>query len=193
MSLSRKTRTWIVNKRPSGAPVLTGEDATFKLIEHDLPHLKANQVLIKAKYFGNSPAQREWIEPAFEASGSLYRAPILEGQKMGTRVLGQVVESTSPKFQEGQWIRAASGWTEYDVLDDTDFDLVDAPALPAGLSRTHYLGAFGNTGYSAYYGYVVVGDAQPHETVLVSAAAGATGVSARSFVMICSIKSFLTI
>ena len=179
MSHLRKTRTWIVNKRPTGAPILTGEDATFKIVDQDLPRLKVNQVLIRARYFGNSPAQREWIEPAFEASGSLYRAPILEGQKMGTRVLGQVVESTSSKFQEGQWVRAASGWTEYDVLDESDPDLVDAPALPAGMSRTHYLGALGNTGYSAYYGYVVVGDAQPSETVLISAAAGATGVSTR--------------
>lgn len=171
------TRTWIVNKRPKCELILDGENATFKLTEQELPPLGPNQVLVKSVYFGNAPAQREWIEPAFEESESLYRAPIKEGQVMGTRGLGQIIESTSSRFSKGQWIKAATGWTEYFILNDTDPDLVEAAALPDNLSRTHYLGALGNTGFSAYYGYVVVGDAHKDETVVVSAAAGATGVS----------------
>jgi len=43
------------------------------------------------------------------------------------------------------------------------------------LSISQYLGAFGSTGLTAYYGLVVVGEAKAGQRVVVSGAAGATG------------------
>jgi len=50
-----------------------------------------------------------------------------------------------------------------------------APELPKGLNRTHYLGALGMTGLTAYYGIKEVGEAKAGDVVVVSGAAGATG------------------
>lgn len=47
--------------------------------------------------------------------------------------------------------------------------------LPNGLPVTHYLGAFGASGIAAYGGLYFAGEAKQGHTVVISAAAGATG------------------
>lgn len=94
---------------------------------------------------------------------------------MHARGVGEVVESQSEKFKKGSWVQGNYGWSEYAIIDDKDESYRDAPELPGGLSRTHYLGALGLTGLTAYYGLVVVAEAKKGEKILVSGAAGATG------------------
>lgn len=47
--------------------------------------------------------------------------------------------------------------------------------LPNGLPVTHFLGAFGASGLAAYGGLYFAGEAEPEHTIVISAAAGATG------------------
>lgn len=52
------TKQWILASKPSGAPVLSGPDATFKLQSAELPALKQDQVLAKVQYFSNDTGLR---------------------------------------------------------------------------------------------------------------------------------------
>ena len=66
-----------------------------------------------------------------------------------------------------------AGWAEYAVLNAKDLQLVQQIEW---VSETHYLGAFGLTALTAYYGMKVIARAGPQDTVVVvSGAAGVTG------------------
>ena len=92
---------------------------------------------------------------------------------MHARGLAEVIASTAQALPKGTIVQATLGWNEYAVLNASDFN--PRQPLPNGLSLTHYLGAFGGTGLTAYYGLVVIGEAKPGMRVVVSGAAGATG------------------
>lgn len=138
-----KTSQWILANKPTDLPELAGDKATFKLVETDLPALKDGQVLVKALFFSNDPAQRGWISNNV-APDRLYVPPVKEGEPMRARAVAEVVESKSPDYKKGDYVTGTTGWTELAVLDASAVQ--PAPELPGGLSRTHYLGALGSTG-----------------------------------------------
>ena len=91
---------------------------------------------------------------------------------MRARSVAEVIESKSKKYKKGDKVIATTGWAEYAVLNAKDLQPVQHIE---GVSETHYLGAFGLTGLTAYYGTKVIARAGPQDTVVVSGAAGATG------------------
>ncbi|RMX86478.1 hypothetical protein D0869_03066 [Hortaea werneckii] len=166
------TRQWILAQKPSDLPKLEGPDATFKLKETELPPLNDNEVLVKTAYLSNDPAHLGWISPGIDAN-RLYTAPVKEGTAMHARALAEVVESKSSNFKKGDWVLASTGWSEYANVPAATTQ--PAPELPGGLSKTHYLGALGLTGLTAYMGLVEVVRTTKDDIVVVSGAAGATG------------------
>jgi NADPH-dependent curcumin reductase CurA len=172
MSPPTQTRQWILTNPPSSLPVLTGDNPTFTLRTKDLPPLTDGQLLVKLLYLSNDPAQRGWIAAGINPK-RLYVPPIKQGTVMHARGLAEVVESKSDKFKKGDIVTASTGWSEYTILDAKTVQ--PAPKLPGGLARTHYLGALGFTGLTAYCGTTIVGEAKAEDTVVVSGAAGATG------------------
>ncbi|GAB7364517.1 hypothetical protein MBLNU230_g5325t1 [Neophaeotheca triangularis] len=170
--MPQETKQWVLSQKPTDTPILSGPNATFKQQTTTLPALQANQVLLQTVYLSNDPAQRGWISPDINPE-RLYVAPVPVGAPMYARGLGQVVESTSDKFAKGDWVQASMGWTQYAVLDAGAVNA--APELPGGLGRTHYLGALGGTGLTAWFGITEIGRATKDDVVVVSGAAGATG------------------
>lgn len=168
-----KARQWILAKKPHDLPQLDGPDQTFKLVETDLPDPKDDEILIKLVYLSNDPAQRGWINK-FVDPERLYVPPVKEGTPMHARGLAEVVESKSSIFKKGDFVVASTGWSEYAVLPAKS--LQPAQKLPGGLSQTHYLGALGLTGLTAYFGLTEVGGVTEKDIVVVSGAAGATGM-----------------
>jgi hypothetical protein len=87
--------------------------------------------------------------------------------------LGQVVASKHDAYREGQLVQGLIGWQEWAVASDA------APLLPVaempGVPPSHYLGALGMTGLTAWVGLEDIGRPQPGETLVVSAAGGAVG------------------
>ena len=168
------TKSWILAKKPSDMPVVDGSsaDQTFKLETRDLPELKDDQVLIKLLYLSNDPAQRGWISDAIPAE-RLYVPPVKEGTPMHSRGICEVIESKAQNLKKGDTVVAGIGWNEYAVMDAKSVQ--PAPPLPNGLAITHYLGALGGTGVTAFYGLKIVGEAKASDRVVVSGAAGATG------------------
>ncbi|KAK5222779.1 quinone oxidoreductase [Exophiala xenobiotica] len=169
-----RTRTWILSNRPKETPTYSGPDATFTLMERDLQPLQPGQILVKVLFFSNDPAQRTWIKSSDDLpSDRHYVKPVDLNTPMQSRGLCEVIESRSDALPMGTTILARVNWNEYAVLDAKD--ATPLSPLPNGLSFSHYLGVFGTTGLTAYYGTVVVGEAKASHRLVVSGAAGATG------------------
>lgn len=160
-----KARQWILASKPTELPTLEGSNQTFKLVENDLPAPKDDEVLVKLKYLSNDPAQRGWINKDVDPE-RLYVPPVKEGTPMHARGLAEVVESKSSKFKQGDLVVASTGWSEYAVMKTSA--LQPAPPLPGGLNSTHYLGALGLTGLTAYFGLTEVGQVKKDDIVVVS-------------------------
>lgn len=65
-------------------------------------------------------------------------------------------------------------WSEYAVLNANEARPIQ-PDEKSGIRPTHFIGALGGPGLTAYYGLVEIARAKAGETVVVSGAAGATG------------------
>jgi NADPH-dependent curcumin reductase CurA len=174
MSSPSSGRTWILANHPKGLATFDSNDdsSTFKLVESKLPALEADQVLVKSLYFSNDPAQRPAIDASVKEERH-YTKPVALGNPMSARGLGEVIESKSDKLPKGTVVAGSLNWREYAVLKAAE--CTPLQPLPNGLSWSHYLGAFGGTGLTAYYGLVEVGKAQKGQRIVVSGAAGATG------------------
>lgn len=170
-----KTRQWILAEKPTDLPQLDGPNPTFKLTETELPDPKDDEVLVKLLYLSNDPAQRGWINK-FINPERLYTTPVKEGDPMRARGLCEVVESKSSKYNKGDTVLAGINWSEYGVFPASQ--LQPAKDLPGGMSKTHYLGALGLTGLTAYFGLTEVVGTKADDIVVVSGAAGATGMMA---------------
>ena len=167
-----KARQWQLARKPRDNPKLDGPEQTFKLIDVDLPELKDGELLLKLICLSNDPAQRGWIDADIPAE-RLYVPPVEVGDPMRARAMGEVVESKSSKYKKGDTVIAQINWSEYAIFKDSDCRPADD--LPGNKNKTHYLGALGSTGLTAYFGLTEVGLAKPEDIVVVSGAAGATG------------------
>ncbi|HSI53271.1 MAG TPA: NADP-dependent oxidoreductase, partial [Ramlibacter sp.] len=103
-----------------------------------------------------------------------YAAPQPLGQVMQGGTAGEVVESRSPKYQPGDKVVGMGGWQEYSVVS------VDQPGALRKVETTHvplshYLGAVGMPGVTAWYGLVKIIEPKAGQTMVVSAATGAVG------------------
>lgn len=171
MSSPTSTRQWILQSKPTDLPVLSGPSSTFKLITTDLPSLSDNQVLVKTLYLSNDPAQRGRISK-FASQDRAYAPLVAVGDCMTAYGIAEVLESKSSTFSKGTLVSCTIGWAEYVVLNAKECTKVEE--LP-GLGITHFLGALGPTGLTAYYGIKIIARVGPGDTVVVSGAAGATG------------------
>lgn len=167
-----QTKEWVLNAHPKGLPTYKGSDSTFKLTEKDLPALQDGQVLLKVQYFSNDPAQRGWID-YYPDESRLYVPAVHEGDVMQAFSLAEVIESKADNVKKGDIVSGATGWAQYSVRDARAVRVVEP--LPNNLPITHYLGALGMTGLTAYSGLIEVAQATKDDVVVVSGAAGATG------------------
>ena len=172
--MTHTTKQWLLANKPLGEPILSGPDATFKLATVELPALKPDQLLAKVRYFSNDTGLRNFIQSTV-APERLYVPAVPVGSPMRSGIIAEVVESTSPLYKAGDLVMDfhLGTWSELVVLNAATSQPM--PPLPNGLSATHYLGAFGASGLAAYTGLYYAGQAKPEHTIVVSAAAGATG------------------
>ncbi|KAI1077291.1 NAD(P)-binding protein [Whalleya microplaca] len=168
------TKQWVLVSEPTGAPVLSGPDATFKLQTVTLPPLKEGQLLCKVRYFSNDTGLRNFIQSTV-APERFYVPTVPVGSPMRSGIIAEVIESASPTYKPGDLVMDfhLGTWSELVVLEAATSQTL-AP-LPNNLPLTHYLGAFGASGLAAYTGLKFAGGAKPGDTIVISAAAGATG------------------
>ncbi|KAK9776418.1 putative nadp-dependent leukotriene b4 12-hydroxydehydrogenase protein [Seiridium cardinale] len=168
------TKQWVLAAKPTGAPILSGSDATFRLQTAALPSLQKDQILCKVLFFSNDTGQRNFIQTTV-APERLYVPTVPVGLPMRSGIIAEVIESASPDFKAGDQVMDfhLGTWSEIVILNTATAQKLQA--LPGDLAITHYLGAFGASGLAAYTGLYYAGEAKPEHTIVISAAAGATG------------------
>lgn len=171
MSGPTESKQWVLTNRPTDLPELSGPNPTFTLETASVPSLQDNEVRLKILYISNDPAQRGWIRKDVDPK-RLYAPQVPQGAVMVARSIAEVIESKSTKYSKGDKVLAATGWAEYSVKNEQECQACED--IP-NLSVTHYLGAFGNTGLTAYYGLKIIARVGKDDSVVVSGAAGATG------------------
>ncbi|MDB5966261.1 MAG: NADP-dependent oxidoreductase [Polaromonas sp.] len=160
-----RNKQFHLDNRPTGEAVA----ANFKLVESETPPLQDGQVLVRNHFLSLDPYMRGRMN-----DGKSYAVPQALGQVMGGGTAGEVVESRSPKFQPGDQVVGMGGWQQYSVFDAAipgAVRKVDTSHVPL----SHYLGAVGMPGVTAWYGLVKVIEPKEGQTVVVSAATGAVG------------------
>ncbi len=85
----------------------------------------------------------------------------------------RVLASKSSKAKEGDYVNGMTGWTEYAILPEGQFE--PGANFPGLSEPQEMLSALGLTGVTAWVGMTQIGDPKPGELVVVSGAAGATG------------------
>jgi NADPH-dependent curcumin reductase CurA len=166
------SRQWVLAKKPTDSPILSGPDATFRLVTNSLPLIEEGQVMIKVLYLSNDPAQRLWIDPNI-APDRLYVRPVEVEETMASySCISEVIASKSKILPVGTVVLADAGWCEYAVMPAETC----MPIKPVdGLNVTHYVGLFGLAGVTAFYGLVDVAKTTFNDAIVISGAAGAVG------------------
>lgn len=158
-------RQQILDNRPEGEAVASN----FKLVSTETPALKDNQVLVRHHYMSLDPYMRGRMNDA-----KSYAQPQPLGQVMQGGTVGEVVESKHPRYAVGDKVVGFGGWQEYSVVDASQpgaLKKVDTTHVPL----SHYLGAVGMPGVTAWYGLVKIIAPKAGETVVITAASGAVG------------------
>jgi NADPH-dependent curcumin reductase len=151
--------------RPQGE----ASSSNFKLVSVETPALADGQVLVKHHYLSLDP----YMRGRMNESKSYAEPQPLDAVMIGGTV-GEVVESRHPKFAVGDKVVGMGGWQQYSVVDaNTLGALRKVDTTHVGLS--HYLGAVGMPGVTAWYGLVKIIEPKAGETLVVSAATGAVG------------------
>lgn len=154
-----------LDNRPEGEAVASN----FKLVTVETPALADNQVLVRHHFMSLDPYMRGRMNDA-----KSYAQPQPLGQVMQGGTVGEVVESKHPKFAVGDKVVGFGGWQEYSVVDASQpgaLKKVDTTHVPL----SHYLGAVGMPGVTAWYGLVKIIAPKAGETVVITAASGAVG------------------
>jgi len=149
--------------RPTGMPTLEN----FNIVDADTPQPNDGKVLVRALYISVDPYLRGRMR-----EGRSYVPPFEVGQVIESGAIGEVVESRSPKFQSGDIVTGMFGWRLYNVAKAEGLMKV-----PPGVPVTTALGVLGMPGLTAYFGLLDIGQPKTGETVVVSGAAGAVGMT----------------
>ena len=155
----------VLDHRPSAE----ASASHFRLVATETPPLQDGQVLVRHRYLSLDPYMRGRMNDS-----KSYAAPQPVGEVMIGGTAGEVVESRHPKFRSGDLVVGMGGWQQYSVVDASQpgaLRKVDTTHVPL----SHYLGAVGMPGVTAWYGLVKVIEPQAGQTIVVSAASGAVG------------------
>lgn len=155
----------VLDNRPVGEAVASN----FKLVTTDTPALADGQVLVRHHYLSLDPYMRGRMN-----EGKSYAAAQALGEVMIGGTAGEVAESRHPKFAVGDKVVGMGGWQAYSVVDANVPGMlrrVDTTHVPL----SHYLGAVGMPGVTAWYGLVKIINPKAGESMVVSAATGAVG------------------
>jgi NADPH-dependent curcumin reductase CurA len=154
--------------RPKGLP----KPSDWNYTEDPVRDPGSGEVLVKTLYLSVDPAMRGWMN-----EGRSYIEPVGIGDVMRARGVGRVIASGNPEFAVGDHVAGMLGTQEYALVDaekTKGLTKVDPNLVPLPV----YVGTLGMTGLTAYFGLLDVGQAKAGDTVVVSGAAGATGMSA---------------
>ncbi len=153
----------VLRRRPEG--LVTHEDV--ELVDLPVPEPGPGELVMQTEWLGIDATVRTWLN-----RGEGYLPPVEIGEVVRCSGIGRVVASNAECFPVGTLAYGLPGWQKYALVPDVEGittplpDTADPPVMMAVL---------GSTGLTAYIGVREIGAAKEGETVVVSAAAGATG------------------
>jgi NADPH-dependent curcumin reductase CurA len=160
-----RARHIVLRRRPVGVPT----PDCFELVEMPIPQPGAGQMLVRMRVGSVDPAIRGFLDDR-----PSYLPPVALGAPVTGMSLGEVVASRHADWPVGTLVRVLGTWSDHYVIGPDALGLERVEPQP-GVPLRAYMGALGPVGLTAWVGLVAVGQAKPGDTVLVSAAAGATG------------------
>jgi NADPH-dependent curcumin reductase CurA len=149
-------------RRPTG---LVGPE-DFELVSEPRPELADGEALVRTIYLGMDATVRTWLN-----RGEGYLPAVEIGEVVRASGIGRVVETRCDAYEVGDVAYTLTGWQDYAIVRDDAFTtkIEDVTDLRSMMS------VFGATGAAAYFGLLDIGRIREGETVVVSAAGGATG------------------
>jgi len=158
-------RYWTLADHPLGG---LPEPGDFVLHEAPIPTPGPGQALTRTIYVSLDPYQWGYRKRGIEKPGEVCHA----------RTVSQVVESRMEGFAPGDYVFNVNGWRTFGLMGER----IERPAYmiprrldPALGPISWAVGVLGMLGLTAYSGMLLLGDPQPGETVVVSAASGGVG------------------
>jgi NADPH-dependent curcumin reductase CurA len=122
------------------------------------------EVICRTILLSISPGSRAWMQQG------TYRDQVSAGEPMSGYTLAEVIDENGTDFAPGDIVSCDASWQTYSRLSASAVQRVDVRG-----PLTHHMSIFGTTGLTAHVGMHQLGRPQIGETVVVSAAAGATG------------------
>ena len=154
--------------RPVGMP----KRADWQDVSEPLRAAADGEIVVKTLYLSLDPAMRGWMNDV-----PSYIRPVAIGEVMRAGGIGIVVESKSPKFAVGDYVSGGTGVQRYWIgaADDRSaaFFRIDPRVAPL----TTWLNTLGMPGMTGYFGLIESGLPKAGDTVVVSGAAGAVGMT----------------
>jgi NADPH-dependent curcumin reductase CurA len=139
----------------------------FEIADMAIAPLQSGQLLVRNAYMSVDPSMRGRLEPTEKH----YTTNFVPGQPLDGSAIGIVIESAEPSIKVGAAVRHRLGWRDHAVVDASAVTVHDTAIAPLN----QWLGALGQTGFTAYAGLLRTAEFQPGDAVFVSAAAGAVG------------------
>ena len=158
-------KQFLLDSRPTGEALASN----FKLVSSDTPPLNDGEVLVRHHYLSLDPYMRGRMNES-----KSYAVPQPLGKVMQGGTVGEIIESRSSKFPVGDKVVSMGGWQQYSVVNAGQpgaLRKVDT----SHVALSHYLGAVGMPGVTAWYGLNKIIAPKVGDTVVVSAATGAVG------------------
>jgi len=158
----RTNHAWIIAKACRGKYT----PDCLRLEPRSIAGLLPGQLLLRTIYLSLDPTSRNWLK--LEPSSNIFG--LAPGSVMIGHTICQVEESATEGFAKGDLVVGMSGWERYSTVQAAMVSKVKV-GVPLETNTT----IFSHIGYAAATGMIGVGDVQSRDTVVVSAAAGATG------------------
>ena len=158
-------RQVVLRKRPLGllAP------ADVEVVETPVPDLQDGEALLKVDYIGMDATVRSWLN-----ASPGYLPPVEIGEVVRAASVGTIVASRCDAYAVGDVCTSLTGWQQYGICRD-DFFTTHIGGPDDDIDKQAVMALYGSTGATAYFGLLEAGRPQAGETLVVSAAAGATG------------------
>ena len=151
---------------PIGPPT----EADFAIRESPIGMVESGDFLVENIYLSVDPSLRKRM-----SNDAYFGASMEIGDPIFSTTVGRIIESRNDGYKVGDFVFGRFGWQSISLVKGDQLEGLATRLIDPSVPLTKWVGMFGLAGFAAYVGLTDIGQPRPGETVVVSAAAGATG------------------